>query len=37
MFPLRQRLRDVLADLIADGTAEIQEILAPHRGGRATR
>ncbi len=36
-FPLQQRLRDVMAYLIADGTAEIQkmviarEILAPHR------
>jgi hypothetical protein len=41
-FPLQQRLRDVMAYLIADGTAEIRkmviarEILAPHRGaGRA--
>lgn len=36
-FPLQQRLRDVMAYLIADSTAEIQkmviarEILAPHR------
>ncbi|HEY1003306.1 MAG TPA: acyl-CoA dehydrogenase family protein [Streptosporangiaceae bacterium] len=36
-LPLQQRLRDVMAYLIADGTAEIQtmviarEILAPHR------
>jgi cyclohexanecarboxyl-CoA dehydrogenase len=38
-FPLQQRLRDVMAYLIADGTAEIQkmviarEILAPYRTG----
>jgi cyclohexanecarboxyl-CoA dehydrogenase len=42
-FPLQQRLRDVMAYLIADGTAEIRkmviarEILAPHRGGRPGR
>ena len=36
-FPLQQRFRDVMAYLVADGTAEIQkmviarEILAPHR------
>jgi hypothetical protein len=42
-FPLQQRFRDVMAYLVADGTAEIQkmviarEILSPRRTGATVR